>query len=340
MAAALFIVLPSCNPDKDPLEHFTDGVTVTTSEPTFITGTTACCGAEVTVDDNGLLIEMGVCWSTSSNPTVDDMVVKTRKCTQPFVGLLTNLEPNTEYHVRGYAQYGTEYCYGEEKTFTTLNGDVPASSPVTTMPAYDINEYGFTSEVVLTPFGADYFNLGVCYSKNPEFTFEDCDGYVLGGYPDNNRYHAYCYCYNLSPNTQYYYRAFVGFSINPHNEFDQFFYGEILSFTTPDIPLNLDISIDYTYYDYWEHYLVVSGYLNCNKPDVVDEVGICYSDTHEYPQFESDLHTTVGTPTGEWYNFSGHIYDLSASTKYYLRPYARYMNDSIKYGNVKEVNTY
>ena len=80
MAAALLWVLPSCKPTEDPLNHLTDGVVVTTAEPTYITGSTASCGAEVTADDDGLLLALGVCWSKSANPTVDDNVMQTYKC--------------------------------------------------------------------------------------------------------------------------------------------------------------------------------------------------------------------------------------------------------------------
>ena len=61
----------------------------------------------------------------------------------------------------------------------------------------------------------------------------------------------------------------------------------------------------------------------------------------KYPQFESDFCVTVATPTGsEWYDFYGNIYNVSANTKYYIRTYARYKTDSIRYGNVVEYETY
>ena len=120
IAAVVMLAMAACKPVEDPLAHLTDGVTVTTADPTFITGSTASCGAEVTADDAGLLIEIGVCWSLTEKPTVENNVMKSHKCSQPYTCLLSNLEPNTVYHVRGYAKYGTEYCYGDEKTFTTL----------------------------------------------------------------------------------------------------------------------------------------------------------------------------------------------------------------------------
>ncbi len=340
MAAVMLMVLPSCGPDDDPLSHLTDGVKVTTTDPKYITGSTASCGAEVTADDSGLLIEIGVCWSLSEHPTIDDKVVKSHHCSQPFTGLLTHLEPNTEYYVCGYAQYGTEYVYGDVKSFTTLIDSVPAGSPVTTLPAYDITCEGFTCEVQIEPFGAAPLFTGVCYSRNPNFTINDCEGVIPAGFEDDDPFHAYCYCYyGLMPNTQYYYRAFVAYSTDGNAMNYDYFYGEILNFTTLDIPLDLSLYTYYPYYHWNDNYVELTGYMECNKPEIINEVGFCYSHTNEYPQFDSDFHIISGTPTGEWYDFSSDLYNLSASTRYYFRSYARYMTDSIRYGNVVSFDT-
>ena len=338
MAMALLWVLPSCEPTEDPLSNLTDKVTVATAEPTFITSQTATCGAEVTAENAGLLIEIGVCWSKSENPTVEDFVAKDHKCSKPYVCMLTKLEPNTKYHVRGFVKYGTEYCYGSEKTFTTLGDDVPVASPVTTLEAYDITYEGFACEVVVSPFGAPHWFPGVCYSRNPDITIDNCEGYSIGGFQDDDVYHAYCVCHGLMPNTQYYYRAFVAYGAGNYTDYD-YFYGEVFSFITPEMPFILNLDTYNAYYS-WSDYIVAYGRMECNQIEQIDQVGFCYSIDNEYPQYESDLHTTAATPTGEWYDFSSHIFNISANKKYYIRSYARYMTDSIKYGNTVSVDTY
>ena len=340
LMAALFWMLPSCKQEEDPMNHFTDNVVVNTADPSFITGSTASCGAEVAADNAGLLLEIGVCWSKSANPTIDDNVMKSFKCSKPYLCLLTNLEPNTKYYVRGFVKYGTEYCYGNEKTFTTLSSDVPAASPVTTLPAYDITFEGFSCDVVVEPFGASVYYVGVCYSREPDFTYNDCEGYCIA-YREGDVYHADCFGYGLQPNTQYYYRGFVAYNDGNNNyDYDNYFYGEILSFTTPDIPLLFELQTYYPYYSWSGNYIQASGYMYCSKPEVVNQVGFCYSDTNEFPQYESDLHTTVASPTGLWYDFESRIYNISANTKYYLRTFVRYNTDSIRYGNVESIYTY
>ena len=345
MAAVLLWALPSCKPTEDPLNHLTDGVVVTTAEPTFITGSTASCSAEVTADDDGLLLALGVCWSKSANPTVDDNVMQTYKCSKPYICLLTNLEPNTKYYVRGFAQYGTEYCYGNEMTLTTLGADAPSASPVTTIEATEITAQSFRAGAKVEPFGVSNYVAGICFSIEPDFTIEDCVGYEIGYDDENGVYQVYCQ--GLSPSTTYYYRAFVAWDEASNSHFNFFpngysyFYGEIFSFTTSDIPFILELSTYVNYYSWSGHYIEAYGSMYCNRPEVVDQVGFCYSTTNEYPQFESDFCITAATPTGsEWYDFYSNIYDISANTKYYIRTYARYKTDSIRYGNVVEYDTY
>ena len=82
--------------------------------------------------------------------------------------------------------------------------------------------------------------------------------------------------------------------------------------------------------------------MSCTKPHLIDQVGVCYSSTNEYPQYETDLHTNVNPPMGNttYFEFRCPIDNLSPQTKYYVRSYARYMSDSIKYGNVISFDTY
>ena len=334
IAAALLLALASCKPVDDP-QQVTKNVVVTTADPTFITSGTATLGAEVTADDAGLLLELGVCWSKTGTPTIDDQCAKTYRCSQPYQCFIASLEPNTQYHVRGFAKYGTEYCYGDEKTFTTLGSDAPSASPVTTLEATEITYESFCAAYSIVPFGVTNYTAGLIYSTSPDLTLDNCEGIKTGYYDSETDSYPVC-CYDLTPNTKYYYRAFVEYYTDDQ---PAYFYGEVLSLTTPEMPFIINLETLEPEY-YWSYYTIAHGRIECTMPEVVDQLGFCYSKDNEYPQFESDFHTTAATPTGNWhwYEFDSYIDNLSAHTKYYIRSYARYKTDSIKYGNVVSID--
>ncbi len=330
----MLLALASCKPVDDP-QQVTKNVVVTTADPAFITSGTATLGAEVTADDAGLLLELGVCWSKTGTPTIDGQCAKTYRCSQPYQCFIASLEPNTQYHVRGFAKYGTEYCYGDEKTFTTLGSDAPSASPVTTLEATEITYESFCAAYSIVPFGVTNYTAGLIYSTNPDLTLENCEGIKTGYYDSETDSYLVC-CYDLTPNTKYYYRAFVEYYTDDQ---PAYFYGEVLSLTTPEMPFIINLETLEPEY-YWSYYTIAHGRIECTMPEVVDQLGFCYSKDNEYPQFESDFHTTAATPTGNWhwYEFDSYIDNLSAHTKYYIRSYARYKTDSIKYGNVVSID--
>ena len=331
----MLLALASCKPVDDP-QQVTKNVVVTTADPAFITSNTATLGAEVTADDAGLLLELGVCWSKTGTPTIDGQCAKTYRCSQPYQCFIASLEPNTQYHVRGFAKYGTEYCYGDEKTFTTLSPDAPSASPVTTLEATEITYESFCAAYSIVPFGITNYTAGLIYSTRPDLTLENCEGIKTGYYDSETNSYLVC-CYDLIPNTKYYYRAFVEYYTNDQ---PAYFYGEVLSLTTPEMPFVLNLFTNDPQYYWGNYYVIAHGEIECTMPEVVNQVGFCYSKDNEYPQFESDFHTTAATPTGDWhwYEFDSYIDNLSAHTKCYIRSYARYKTDSIKYGNVVSVD--
>lgn len=117
----MVIFTTGCLPD----ENAEGEVKVTTHTPKDITSTTAVCGCEAIVNEGFSVAEIGVCWGTSLNPTLDDSYLSTTDCSKPFVCTLTELEPETNYYVRGYALRNGECFYGYNKNFTTLEDENP-----------------------------------------------------------------------------------------------------------------------------------------------------------------------------------------------------------------------
>jgi len=94
--------------------------TITTYNVSVITGSTANCGGYITSQGSTSVTVSGLCWSTSSNPTISDSKT-TDGALNGFGSTMTNLAPNTLYHVRAYATNGVGTGYGNDVTFTTTN---------------------------------------------------------------------------------------------------------------------------------------------------------------------------------------------------------------------------
>lgn len=96
--------------------------TVITSNVSNITSNSAICGGEVTNDGGAEETERGICWSTNTNPTINNSHVAEGTGTGEFTAEMYGLDANTTYHVRAYATNEAGTAYGLDKTFTTLSG--------------------------------------------------------------------------------------------------------------------------------------------------------------------------------------------------------------------------
>ena len=99
-----------------------DGIpTITTAEVTNIGYCSAISGGTIT-DDGGLdILACGVCWNTSSNPTVADFHTTDSIGTDSFSSMVFGLSRNTTYYVRAYVTNSFTIVYGNEVAFTTLS---------------------------------------------------------------------------------------------------------------------------------------------------------------------------------------------------------------------------
>lgn len=93
---------------------------ITTSSISDTTATTATCGGNISSDAGSLVTSKGVCWSTTSGPTVA-LGTKTTDGTGTgsFSSNITGLSANTTYYVRAYATNANGTAYGNEVSFRT-----------------------------------------------------------------------------------------------------------------------------------------------------------------------------------------------------------------------------
>lgn len=109
---------------------------LTTSAASEIGTTWATCGGDIS-DDGGMEVtERGICWSTTSNPTIEGNHGSNGAGLGSFSVNMNNLEPNTTYYVRAYATNGYTTAYGNEVSFRTEvaqtwpNGKLPGQFSV------------------------------------------------------------------------------------------------------------------------------------------------------------------------------------------------------------------
>jgi len=93
--------------------------TLTTNAVTDITGSTATCGGNITENGGDAITQRGVCWNTSSSPTIANSRTIDGSGNGPFTSAITGLSSSVSYYVRAYATNGVTTSYGNEQVFMT-----------------------------------------------------------------------------------------------------------------------------------------------------------------------------------------------------------------------------
>ena len=138
------------------------GPTVTaTTAVSSITATTASSGGTLGTNGGGTITANGVCWGTTSGPTVALSTKTTNTVGATWTSSLTGLLPGTTYYVRAYATNSNSTGYGAEVSFTT-----PTTVPTLTTTAYSgLTGTAVTSGGSITATGgATITATGVCWS--------------------------------------------------------------------------------------------------------------------------------------------------------------------------------
>lgn len=201
---------------------------VTVVIPKFISYYSAYVGIQVT-DDGGIpLVEKGICWATSENPTIiNDKFINYN--TDPdgsgyYSASAFPLMPNTSYHIRAYAINCVGITYGNDRLVTTL-----AVPEVTTVSASEITNISATVGGNIISFG-DAFDIetGICYR-----TEKDTDINGLRIKTAATRLGEFtCNLKNLEPGTVYYARAYVSWDFEFLIWPGYCVYGNEITFTT------------------------------------------------------------------------------------------------------------
>ena len=96
-------------------------IEITTLPVKDITKTTAISEGNITHKKNVDIPIVGICWSQTENPTIEDYRNEIQYKSDSFELQLSNLEPNTQYYVRSYAITDIGIIYGNVQSFRSLH---------------------------------------------------------------------------------------------------------------------------------------------------------------------------------------------------------------------------
>jgi uncharacterized protein (TIGR02145 family) len=161
------------------------GPTVSTSDITEISETTASGGGNVTDDGGSAVTARGVVWSISQGPNLESLERKDPYTTDgeglgTFTSEITELEPGTVYYVRAYASNDVGTGYGAEVEFTTKHMTYSISGSITEdgsgLGGVTITASDGHSETVTTSSTGEYTVTGVPHGADVTIT-PTRDGY-------------------------------------------------------------------------------------------------------------------------------------------------------------------
>jgi uncharacterized protein (TIGR02145 family) len=194
---------------------------LTTTAASSIANTTAVSGGTISSDGGAAVTTRGVCWSTSSNPTIA-LTTKTTNGTGTgaFTSSITGLTAGTTYYVRAYATNSVGTAYGNQLTITTTAASV-LPTLITTAVSSITQTSSSSGGNISNDGGAAITTRGVCWSTSPNptiaLTTKTTNGAGIGAFTSNIT--------GLTANTSYFTRAYATNSQGTA-------YGNEISFTT------------------------------------------------------------------------------------------------------------
>jgi hypothetical protein len=288
---------------------------ITSTSISAITSNSALSGGNITSTGGATITARGVCWSTSSSPTISNSKSSDGTGAGSFVSSITGLTVATVYYVRAYASNSAGTSYGNEISFTTsaVAPTLTTSSiaSITTTTASSGGNISFDG-------GSSVLSRGICWSTSHDPTISSSkttDGTGTGVF--NSSLSA------LTPGTTYYVRAYATNGAGTG-------YGNEISFTTTNIYAVISTSAITAI---TSTSATSGGNITSDNGSAVTARGICWSTT-ENPTI-SNSKTTDGSGTG---SFTSSLTGLSTGTTYYVRAYAT-NGAGTSYGNQEVFNT-
>ncbi len=276
--------------------------TVVGYAPYNITISSATMIGNVTNDGYTPITARGICWSTSTTPTILDAHITNSGTKGVFTSTLTGLSIGTTYYVRTFATNNVGTSYGYQITFSTLSASSPLMAATTAVSAITTSTAS-SGGTVSSDGNATIIVRGVCWNTaiNPTtLNSKSIDTGTIGAFSSNLT--------GLSSGTKYYVRAYATNSVGTS-------YGTEVSFTTQSLPT---ITVTAVVTAISGSTATSGGTISAAGTSAITARGICWSASTAAPT-TANFNTVVTGTTGA---FVSGISGISSNTLYYVRAYA------------------
>jgi uncharacterized protein (TIGR02145 family) len=286
---------------------------ISTNSVSEITSNTAKCGGTIFDDWNYAITQKGVCWTLSSDPTIQYSKTNDGTGNGNYISILTGLTSGENYYIKAYAINSQGISYGYPEVFTTSSN--VTTPTVTTTP---VTVFAATSATVggnvTADGGATITERGVYYgaSQNPVANGTKLQiGNGTGVFSSNLP--------GLNPKTTYYITAYAINSKEPA-------YGLQVSFTTlPSLSIPIVTTTPVTVFAATS--ATVGGNVTADGGATITERGV-YWGTSQNPE-STGTKLQIGSGTGI---YSTNLTGLIPNTPYYVKAYA-INSQGISYGS-------
>ena len=272
---------------------------LTTASLSSVTASTAISGGSITADGGSPILARGVCWSTTTAPTILNNKSVDGVSSGAFVSTISGLSPGITYYVRAYATNNIGTSYGNELT-TTTTSVIPVLTTADLSAVTATN--GTSGGTISSDGGSEVTARGVCWSISANPTIansKSSDGTGIGSFTSS--------IIGLTAGSTYYVRAYATNSIGTA-------YGnQVTTVTTAVVPVVTTANVS----------AVISGAasgggtISSDGGSAVIARGVCWSTTSN--PTVAGAKSTDGTGTG---TFTSSLTGLLSGTTYYVRAYA------------------
>ena len=271
--------------------------TLTTVDVSSVTLTSAVSGGNITANGNDSITVRGVCWATTTGPTIDNDKTTDGTGKGSFISNLTGLQAGVTYFIRAYATNSAGIAYGNEISFNTNTSPTILTALVTSITLTSAVSGGN----ITADGGGSVTARGVCWNTVTGPTLANSktsDGTGTGSFVSNLT--------GLTAGTKYYIRAYATNSAGTA-------YGNEVSFNplvVPTLTTTAVSSITLTTAS-------SGGNITADGGSAVTSRGVCWATTAN--PTTANFKTTDATGTGAYVsNLTG----LLPGTVYHIRAYA------------------